>query len=66
MADDLDVAQQITDFFTETAIEQAKQSSPKPTGLCLNCHALLQPTEVYCDKECAEDHEKRARLALRG
>lgn len=63
MADEADIAQQITEFFTAAALNAATQAVKTPTGVCYNCQDTIEPHKAYCDAKCEKDHARRAQLA---
>lgn len=52
-----DMIDDTTELFLRAAISERKPVL-KSTGFCYNC---LEPIDegVYCDADCATDHEKR-------
>lgn len=71
MADDVDIAtetqQRILDSIIERGrLQAAHQPHRKAGDPCENeCGDPAQPGGAYCSSECAEDHRKRNRLAMR-
>lgn len=62
MSDIIDEAQTRSEQFLKVRLEAArKQTSIKlnPTGFCLFCEEPLPDAQRFCDKDCAEDAEKR-------
>ncbi len=66
MADDIDRAQQETEFLLAAALRRTR---PKlmPTGVCLECEIELisiegDPPALFCGAECRDDFEKRERM----
>lgn len=59
MSDEADIAADITEHFTRTAIQNALNSTQyQPKGWCLNCEEPLKE-QAFCDADCREDYEKR-------
>lgn len=44
------------------AIERARADVVEPTGYCLNCEEKLDGTRKFCNAECREDYESRAKV----
>ena len=62
MPDELDTAQQETEFLTEMQVHAARSGAAglKPTGHCYNCEeALPLENQLFCDTACAQDYERR-------
>lgn len=66
MADDIDRAQQETEFLLAAALRRTR---PKliPKGICLSCEIELitidgDPSALFCSVECRDDFEKREKM----
>jgi hypothetical protein len=66
MSDDIDRAQQETEFMLAAALRRTR---PKliPTGKCLECETELIGIEgdypaLFCDRNCRDDFEKREKM----
>jgi hypothetical protein len=69
MADDADRAQlEIESELSRARLAAQARFRLIPSGHCHNCHEQLgRAGQLFCDRECAQDFEKRERgLALRG
>ena len=40
--------------------KQAGKHDLKPNGTCHNCFENVEQTQIFCDQDCAEDHQKRS------
>lgn len=56
--DDADIADENSARILEFQLRQRKPT-PKRTGYCLNCEALLILDHAFCDALCREDYERR-------
>lgn len=69
MADEADVANDNADRLLESILKKERQQAgnqikPRPDGTCFNdCGDPAMPGAAFCSKECAEDAEKRMKLA---
>lgn len=64
MSDLCGQADRVTETLTNAAILSARnfKRDIEPTGRCHNCDEYLDdPRKLFCDKDCAEDHEKLMR-----
>lgn len=61
MSDDADKADFQQEMFREAAMKMRRQEGPLPTGKCLFCDEPLPMPHRWCDVDCREDWEKRAR-----
>ncbi len=41
-------------------VKQAGKHDLKPNGTCHNCFENVEQTQIFCDQDCAEDHQKRS------
>lgn len=62
-ADPIDKASQIEEETRQRAIANARANTHKLTskGSCYNCEEPLAGQKLYCDADCATDHEKYLR-----
>jgi hypothetical protein len=69
MADEADVANENADRILESILRNGRQQAerqikPRADGSCFNdCGEPAIPGAAFCCKECAEDVEKRMKLA---
>lgn len=69
MADEADVANEHADRILESLLKNGRQKvgqqiKARSDGSCFNdCGDLAMPGAAFCCKECAEDVEKRMKLA---
>jgi hypothetical protein len=69
MADEADVANDNADRLLESILKNGRQQAgqqikPRSDGSCFNdCGDPAMPGAAFCSKECAEDAEKRMKLA---
>lgn len=66
MADDIDRAQQETEFLLAAALQRTRPKL-RPTGLCLECEEELTTVDgdipaLFCSADCRDDFEKRERM----
>ncbi len=63
MPDICDMADEVTEQFLARAMaNKAPTQNVKPTGYCHNCETELEEEgQLYCDKDCEEDHRLRLR-----
>lgn len=62
MADECDQALDTQEFHTNLAILNALRTPTRtPTGFCRNCGVPLHPDKSFCDADCRDDFELRAR-----
>lgn len=62
-ADPIDKASQIEEESRQRAIAAARANTFKlpAKGQCYNCDEPLEGKKLYCDADCATDHEKYLR-----
>ena len=60
MADDADDAAIITELHIATSLAN-RPKGLHPTGWCRNCEEPLKPEQVFCDADCGNDYNARAR-----
>jgi len=68
MADDVDLACDLEQIFTEQAIAANRKTLVKFafTGECRNCSNPVESPKIFCDSECSAEYEwyaKRSRGA---
>lgn len=56
MADNVDLAQEVTDLIQTTALEKARSNIPLFTGQCANCGDEITKGR-FCGRECRDDAE---------
>lgn len=61
MSDQIDLANDHAEMFNDIATKQRKPEGPVATGWCLNCDEKLGQGRRFCDADCRDDYEKRAR-----
>jgi hypothetical protein len=62
MADEIDAAQDEIARQQEAALSATRKRAGKlrPNGCCYNCDAVLAtPEQLFCDRDCAHDYERR-------
>lgn len=66
MADEIDMANEMADLHLKTALANVR-AQPKlpPKGECYYCESKVEGEKLYCDADCASDHEKEQRLRNR-
>lgn len=58
MADFADKASELQAAEIEASLAAAKKATGLArTGRCHNCDEEVEPEQIYCDGECAEEHE---------
>lgn len=67
--DDFDRASELEEKQREIAIlsqlRKSSQVKSQARGACLNCDEPFpgEPARLYCDADCAQDHQRRAKNA---
>lgn len=61
MSDIADDADNQSEKFTEWAMAQKKPEGPKYTGFCANCGEVVAEPKRWCDTDCRDEEQKRAR-----
>lgn len=61
MADIIDNANNHAELFLQSALSKRMQISLKPCGRCHYCNEVVSAAHLYCDSECAKDHEEELR-----
>jgi hypothetical protein len=63
MADEADLAQQISEQMIELQTKNRVVTRMEFTGFCYNCESSVQHA-LFCDKDCRDDYEHRQRMSL--
>jgi hypothetical protein len=64
MADDADLAQQISEQIIELQTKNRVVARMDFTGFCYNCESPVKHAALFCDKDCRDDYEHRERMSL--
>lgn len=66
MADEIDMANEMADLHLKNALLNVR-AQPKlpPKGVCYYCDSKVNEQQLYCNKDCADDHEKELRIRNR-
>lgn len=64
MADEADLAQQISEQIIELQTTRMVVKHIEPSGFCYNCDADLATPRLFCDADCRDDYELRERMSL--
>jgi hypothetical protein len=63
MSDIVDDSNVIVDMFTEAAVKLARQDHfINRDGHCLFCDESIEPTQLFCNRDCRDDYDKEQKL----
>ncbi|EJA5029792.1 hypothetical protein MVS05_004270 [Salmonella enterica] len=63
MADEADIASEITQLRTDAALSSRERHKLPETGYCHNCGESIT-AGLFCDADCRDDYEKRERFSI--
>jgi hypothetical protein len=66
MADEIDMANELAELALTHALRNIA-AAPRlpPKGFCYYCDAPVEGAQLFCDKDCANDHEKEQKIKNR-
>ena len=67
MSDEIDMANDLAELALNIALRNMSTAVRKlePKGACYYCEGKVTPLQLYCDSDCASDHEKEQKIKAR-